>query len=122
MIGLRKAQNEALVTDTSIEKKQLAEEPHLLQTAIKKPWAVSLSRLGHNTPSFPSTSIFFENGTFTPKRLADALLAFFDAGRGLCAESSTQLILAFSRQSIQEPSNLLSYVISDSSVVLDGLA
>lgn len=70
MIGLRKAQNEALVTDTSIEKKQLAEEPHLLQTAIKKPWAVSLSRLRDKTPSFPSTSTFFENGTFIPKRLA----------------------------------------------------
>ena len=52
MIGLRKAQNEALVTDTSTEKKQLAEEPHLLQTSIKKAWPVSLSRLIHKTPSF----------------------------------------------------------------------
>ena len=81
MIGLRKAQNEALLTDTSIEKKQLAEETHLPQTAIKKPWTVSLPRLRHNTPSFPSPSIFFENGTFAPKRLADALLAFFTLPR-----------------------------------------
>ena len=79
MIGLRKAQNEALPTDTSIEKKQLAEEAHLLRTAIKKPWTASLSRLRHKTPSFPSASIFFENGAFIPKRLADALLAFSDA-------------------------------------------
>jgi hypothetical protein len=79
LIGLRKAQNEALVTDTSMEKKQLAEEPPLLQTAIKKPWTISLPRPRHKTPSFPSTSTFLENGTFIPERLADALLAFFDA-------------------------------------------
>jgi len=42
LIGLRKAQNEALVLDTSIEKKKLAQEPHLLQTAIRKPWTVTL--------------------------------------------------------------------------------
>jgi hypothetical protein len=76
LIGLRKAQNEASVTDTSIEKKQLAEEPHPVQTPIKKPLTDSLSRLRHKTPSFPGTSTFLENGTFIPKRLADALLAF----------------------------------------------
>jgi len=45
LIGLRKAQNEALGTDTSIEKQQLAEEAQLLQTAIKKREPLRYGRL-----------------------------------------------------------------------------